>query len=74
MLEELTDSARERLGTHWQRAFEFVEDLIGGRIVHAQVHPRWRPAHSLDVEAEGKIVPLYFRNDRGEVEQLIYPL
>jgi len=74
MLEALTDAKRNGLEPHWQRAFEFVEQLVGGRIVGAQVHPRWRPAYYLDVEAKGEIIPIYFRGDRGEVEQLIYPL
>lgn len=74
MLEELTDATRKGLEPHWQRAFEFVEELIGGRIVRAELHPRWRPAYYLDVETKRGIVPLYFRGDRGEVEQLIYPL
>jgi hypothetical protein len=52
MLEELTDAARKGLAPHWQRAFEFVEELIGGRIVRAQLHPRWRPAYYLDVETK----------------------
>lgn len=47
---------------------------VGGRIVGAVAHPRWRPAYYLDVEVNGKLVPIYFRGDRGEVEQLIYPL
>jgi aminoglycoside phosphotransferase (APT) family kinase protein len=42
--------------------------------VRAAAHPRWRPAYYLDVEVGGETIPLYFRGDRGEVEQLIYPL
>lgn len=74
MLEELTDSIRDGLESHWRRAFLFVEQLMGGRIVRAQPHPRWRPAYYLDVEVSGKVVPIYFRGDRGVVEQLPYPL
>ena len=74
MLETWTDEKRQGLEPHWQRAFDFVEKLIGGRIVRAEVHPRWRPAYYLDVETANGIVPLYFRGDRGEVEQLPYPL
>lgn len=74
MLEELTDAMRNELEPHWKLAFDYVEELLGGRIVRARVHPRWRPAYYLDVEVDGEIKPLYFRGDRGHLDHGVYPL
>jgi aminoglycoside phosphotransferase (APT) family kinase protein len=74
VLEEVTDEIRSQLEPHWERAFAYVEKTLGGKIVRARVHPRWRPAYYLDVEVDGDIVPLYFRGDRGHLDHGVYPL
>lgn len=58
-----------KLSPKWQRAFAWVENCVGGRIVRAQRQARWRPAWFLDVEPHdgGPTIPLYFRGQRGEV-------
>ena len=58
----------EKLSARWRRAFDWVETTLDGRVVHAERQPRWRPAWFLDVERDGKTVPLYFRGDRGGLE------
>jgi aminoglycoside phosphotransferase (APT) family kinase protein len=58
----------------WQRAFAWIEDALGGKIVRAERQPRWRPAWFLDLERDGAIVPLYFRGDRGEADHGVYGL
>lgn len=55
----------EKLSARWRQAFSWVETTLGGRVVHAERQPRWRPAWYLDVERDGEIVPLYWRGDRG---------
>lgn len=62
------------LTSAWQRAFTWVEDELGGRIVGARRHARWRPAWYLDLERDGEIVPLYFRGERGEADHGAYAL
>lgn len=73
-MEALTDAARQQLEPHWRRAFDYVEKTLGGRIVGAERHPRWRPAYYLDVDVAGEIVPVYFRGDRGALDHGVYPL
>jgi aminoglycoside phosphotransferase (APT) family kinase protein len=65
---------RDVLDPGWQRAFEWVEARLGGRVVHFERHPRWRPAFYLDVERAGETLPLYFRGDRGALDHGVYPL
>jgi aminoglycoside phosphotransferase (APT) family kinase protein len=67
-IEELT------LTPEWQRAFGEVETMIGGRVVAAEQHERWRPAYYLEVERDGEILPVYFRGDRGDLDHGVYPL
>jgi aminoglycoside phosphotransferase len=50
----------------WQRAFDAVERLVGGRLVGAEALPRWRPAWNLEVERDGERVPVHFRGERPE--------
>jgi hypothetical protein len=66
---------RSELSEEWQRAFDFVEAQVGGRVVAAERQARWRPAYFLDVEREGgEIVPVYFRGARGEADHGVYQL
>ena len=58
----------------WQKAFSWVEQHVGGRVVWAERQERWRPAWFLRVEREGEILPLYFRGDRGEAGSGVYTL
>jgi aminoglycoside phosphotransferase (APT) family kinase protein len=41
-----------------------VEKVTGGRIVKMERQPRWRPAWFVEVERDGKILPIYLRGDR----------
>jgi hypothetical protein len=73
-----------RFAPEWQRAFEWVEQTTGGRLVRAERQVRWRPAWFLDVEKDGEILPLYWRGDRAleginsvynaEYEAAFYPI
>lgn len=59
----------------WQRAFEWIEASLGGKIVHAERQPRWRPAWFLDLQRDdGERLALYFRGDRGETDHGVYSL
>jgi aminoglycoside phosphotransferase (APT) family kinase protein len=60
------------LAPEWQRAFAFIEQAVGGRIVRHQRHARWRPAFDVDVERDGEIVPIHFRGERPQVG--LYPI
>ena len=62
------------VSAEWARAFAQVERLVGGRIVHAEKQPRWRPAFFLDVECAGEIKRVYLRGDRGEMQHGVYGL
>ena len=53
------------IGPEWRRAFAWVEQTLGGRVLRAERQARWRPAWFLDVERDGEILPLYWRGDRG---------
>ncbi len=55
----------EDLTPEWRRAFAWVEQTVGGRVVRAERQARWRPAWFLDVERDGEVLPLYWRGDRG---------
>jgi len=60
---------RSELSPEWQRAFGYVEQRVGGRIVGAERQARWRPAWFLDVEGDdGQVRSVYFRGARGEAE------
>jgi aminoglycoside phosphotransferase (APT) family kinase protein len=74
----------ESLAPEWRRAFAWVEATVGGRLLRAERHARWRPAWFLDVERGGEILPLYWRGDRGleginsvydvRYESIFYPI
>lgn len=55
----------EKLSPRWRKAFDWVQETVGGPVVHAERQPRWRPAWFLDVAREDGTVPLYWRGDRG---------
>lgn len=65
---------RGALEPEWQRALGWVEETVGGRVVRARRQERWRPAWFLDVERDGRTIPLYFRGDRGDVGSGVYTL
>jgi len=67
-------NSRDQLEAEWQRAFAWVEERLGGRIVRFERQPRWRPAFYLDVDCGGEIHPVYFRGDRGSADHGVYPL
>lgn len=67
-VEELT------LTPDWQKAFARVGELVGGPVVAAEAHERWRPAFYLEVLRDGERIPLYFRGDRGDMDHGVYPL
>ena len=59
----------------WKRAFQFVEETVGGRVVEARRQPRWRPAWFLTLTlASGGTARIYLRGARpeaaGGVDQL----
>ena len=72
------------LSPEWRRAFDWVEQTTGGKVVRAERQVRWRPAWFLDVEKDGELLPLFWRGDRGleginsvynaEYEAAFYPI
>lgn len=63
------------LAPEWQRAFAYVEEKVGGRVVAAERQARWRPAWFLDVERpDGTLAQVYFRGARGEADHGVYQL
>lgn len=72
------DRARAELEPPWQRAFAWIEQQLGGRIVSFERQPRWRPAFFLELErgagGGGERLPLYLRGERGELDHGVYPL
>jgi aminoglycoside phosphotransferase (APT) family kinase protein len=69
---EAAKAARDELEPVWERAFAFIEDTVGGKIVRHHRHPRWRPAFDVDVDVNGEIVPIHFRGERPQVG--MYPI
>ena len=53
---------------------EWIERTTGGRVIHCERQPRWRPAWYIDVERDGDILPIYFRGDRGSLDHGVYTL
>jgi aminoglycoside phosphotransferase (APT) family kinase protein len=65
---------RSQLAPEWQRAFDWIERRLGGRLVRWERHNRWRPAWFLSLERDGETLPLYWRGARGELDHGIYDL
>ena len=65
---------REDLEAAWQRAFDWIEKELGGRIVAFERQARWRPAFFLEVERGGEKLSIYLRGERGELDHGVYPL
>lgn len=55
-------------GAPWKRAFGWIEENLGGRIVRWERQPRWRPAFFLELERGAERLSLYFRGARPELE------
>lgn len=72
----LTEAERQRLSPRWRRAFEWVERELGGRVAAWEPQPRWRPAcfFELELERDGRTLPLYWRGARGEWHRDARPL
>ena len=63
------------LDDSWRQAFAAVERLVGGNVVGAERHERWRPAWYLEVDrGGGDVAPVYFRGDRGLNDHGVYTL
>lgn len=59
----------EDLTPDWRRAFDWVEQELGGRVSKLRKQGRWRPAYFFDLERpNGERLELYFRGDRGHAE------
>lgn len=71
---ELDEAARSGLPSQWQRAFDWVEEELGGRVAAWEAQPRWRPACFFELEREGETLPLYWRGARGEWHRNARPL
>ena len=72
---ELDSATRAALPVHWQRAFDWTEGELGGRVVAWEPQPRWRPACFFELERPGgERLPLYWRGARGEFHTSTRPL
>lgn len=60
--------ALPNLSPEWERGFGWLEAELGGRVVGARRQSRWRPAWFLDFERDGAVLPLYWRGQRGELD------
>ena len=69
-----TNDPLGHVAPEWLAGFEWVEQQVGGRVVRAERQPRWRPAWFIDIERDGRVVPLYFRGERGETDHVVYAL
>ncbi|MFO8011307.1 MAG: phosphotransferase [Dehalococcoidia bacterium] len=54
-------------GDMWEKAFRWIENTIGGTIINKVRQGRGRPAWFLEVEVNGKEIPLYWRGYRGDL-------
>jgi aminoglycoside phosphotransferase (APT) family kinase protein len=68
------ENDRSQLDEQWQRAFDWIEKQVGGRIVSYERQARWRPAFFLEVDRAGEAMPLYLRGERGALDHGVYPL
>ncbi len=73
---ELSEEGRASLASRWRLAFDWAERELGGRVVAWEPQPRWRPAcyFELELEREGRILPLYWRGARSEWQRDARPL
>lgn len=75
---ELNEERRKALSSHWQKAFAWAEESLGGRVTAWEAQPRWRPAcfFEMEIEEEGARTarPLYWRGARGEWHRNTRPL
>jgi len=62
-----TESTNPRPAPPWDRAFAWIEASLGGRITNFERQPRWRPAFFIDLERDGRTLPLYLRGARAEI-------
>jgi hypothetical protein len=65
---------RKKLEEAWRRAFDWVEEKLGARIVSFERQARWRPAFFLELDRDGESLSIYLRGERGELDHGIYPL
>jgi len=66
---------RSAVPEEWHPAFDFVEKVVGGKVVAATRQARWRPAWFVDVEcSDGTVKPIYIRGARGHSDHGVYPL
>lgn len=68
------ESTRNRLEPEWQRGFDWVEQLLGARIVSFERQARWRPAFFVELDRGGERLSLYLRGERGALDHGVYPL
>jgi aminoglycoside phosphotransferase (APT) family kinase protein len=55
------------------RVRAWLEEHLGGKVVHIGRQPRWRPVWFADVERDGEVLELCVRGDRTDMP-LIFPL
>ena len=54
----------EAIGEDGARLAAWVERTLGGTVTRVEPIARWRPAWDLDVEVDGRVLPLHARGDR----------
>jgi aminoglycoside phosphotransferase (APT) family kinase protein len=55
------------------KVIAWIETTLGGTVGDLKRQARWRPIYFVDVEKDGKIIPLCIRGDRVDVP-LVFPL
>jgi aminoglycoside phosphotransferase (APT) family kinase protein len=58
-----TESADET-NAEASRLAAWVEQNVGGRVTQIERAPRWRPAWNLDLQIDGRVLPLHARGER----------
>ncbi|HEY3672339.1 MAG TPA: phosphotransferase [Acidimicrobiia bacterium] len=56
-MDATSDTERARLAA-------WIERTVGGRVTRIDRMPRWRPAWDVDVEVDGRLLPLHARGER----------